>query len=646
MRLINAEIKGYGRLVDSKVNLDSKVIAIVGPNEAGKTTLLKALEFLSAGGVLSPLLRSRTKPPISDDVEIIKVNFNLEDKDRDQLSDIPLQNLPSAITVARHANGKLTLSINPYPVKPKATLERAIEILSHIWSDYDNAYDSVLREDSGFTTLGNDEDRSFANELGDLKEKIAPLIKRQRDNDLEDGEIAKNARELFDAIIDTEKENSLGLGLASLVEWAEIENPDQKLRDLLWELTPRFLLFDESDRTLLSSYIFDQTLVDSPPQALENLSRMSGLDLKKLYLNVNPLDISRMESDINEANEHLKLLFSTAWKQSYLSVRLKIDGEFLRILILENGKKITTFDERSAGLRMFIALIAFLAARDSRVPPILLIDEAENHLHLDAQADLVNMFMTQEKAARVIYSTHSPACLPPDLGVGIRAVAPRKGEEQASDIQNSFWNSGAGFSPLMIAMGAGAAAFTLGRFVVLGEGATEMILLPSLLRSATGLENLNFQVAPGLSSVPKEFYPSLDFEGAKVAYFLDGDNGGNDLRRALLEKGVPEKQIVQSTAPGLENVLPAEVYVNTVIAILKESGAKINEADYPTLTEPRAASWAKQVSKWCTEKGLKMPSNVAIASRIIDESRAICSPDFREELIILHDQLMNALGRE
>jgi uncharacterized protein YhaN len=39
MRLISARIRGYGRIVDSKINLDAKVIAIVGPNEAGKTTL-------------------------------------------------------------------------------------------------------------------------------------------------------------------------------------------------------------------------------------------------------------------------------------------------------------------------------------------------------------------------------------------------------------------------------------------------------------------------------------------------------------------------------------------------------------------------------------------------------------------------------
>ena len=38
MRLICADIKGYGRLVDPKINLGSKAIAVVGTNEAEKTT--------------------------------------------------------------------------------------------------------------------------------------------------------------------------------------------------------------------------------------------------------------------------------------------------------------------------------------------------------------------------------------------------------------------------------------------------------------------------------------------------------------------------------------------------------------------------------------------------------------------------------
>ncbi len=52
--------KGTDVFVDVKVNLDSKVIAVVGPNEAGKTTFLKALADLETDSEpLSSIERSR-----------------------------------------------------------------------------------------------------------------------------------------------------------------------------------------------------------------------------------------------------------------------------------------------------------------------------------------------------------------------------------------------------------------------------------------------------------------------------------------------------------------------------------------------------------------------------------------------------------
>ncbi len=134
---------------------------------------------------------------------------------------------------------------------------------------------------------------------------------------------------------------------------------------------------------------------------------------------------------------------------------LKTEGAVLAIRIRQNGTRITQFDERSAGLKMFVALVAFLEVRGYTTPPVLLIDEAETHLHIDAQADLVNTFMTQRQAAKIIYTTHSPACLPPDLGSNIRAVVPDPDHEYRSLIRGSFWDGAAGFSPLMLAMGAG-----------------------------------------------------------------------------------------------------------------------------------------------------------------------------------------------
>jgi predicted ATP-dependent endonuclease of OLD family len=44
MRLLSAEFWGYRRFVHARVDTDSRLVALIGPNEAGKSSLLDGLE--------------------------------------------------------------------------------------------------------------------------------------------------------------------------------------------------------------------------------------------------------------------------------------------------------------------------------------------------------------------------------------------------------------------------------------------------------------------------------------------------------------------------------------------------------------------------------------------------------------------------
>jgi hypothetical protein len=411
-------------------------------------------------------------------------------------------------------------------------------------------------------------------------------------------------------------------------------------------VSPDFILFDEADRSIESSYTFDEQLVADPPSALANLAGTASLDLTGLLSFVKSGDVARRRTATLQANERMDAILAEAWKQSSLSVHFEIDGDQLRIELVEDGGIVTVFDERSAGLRMFVALIAFLKVHGSDRPPILLIDEAENHLHIDAQADLVTMFATQQHAVKVIYTTHSPACLPTDLGTGIRTVVPRGDNYQISDVKNSFWHGAAGYSPLMLAMGAGAAAFTPARSVVLAEGATEMILLPTLIRSATGAEALPYQIAPGLSEVPNDFLPQLDLEAARVAYLVDGDGGGAALRSSLLEAGIPERLIADLGAPGIENLIDDEAYRDALTALLHEGNSDAPSGSIPILpvSDPKdIGSRAASLEAWIKARNLRAPSKVAVANWLIENQRAIPSEYGAAILRELNARLVAAL---
>ena len=78
MELIGVEIQGFRRFDDSvKVRLLENVIAIVGQNEAGKTSFLKALEELNSTDAVAN--RDRTRR-IDTSTEIT-ARFRLEERD-------------------------------------------------------------------------------------------------------------------------------------------------------------------------------------------------------------------------------------------------------------------------------------------------------------------------------------------------------------------------------------------------------------------------------------------------------------------------------------------------------------------------------------------------------------------------------------
>src|SRR5690606_7866441 len=124
-----------------------------------------------------------------------------------------------------------------------------------------------------------------------------------------------------------------------------------------------------------------------------------------------------------------------------------------------------------------------------------------------------------------------------------------------------------------------AAAFTPARRVVLAEGATEMILLPTLMRQALGVEELPYQVAAGLAEAPRDLLSKLDLEAARVAYLVDGDDGGSKLKRALMDVDVPENLIAELDVPGIENVVDLDVYREAIVALVAESNGSLTDAE-------------------------------------------------------------------
>ena len=305
---------------------------------------------------------------------------------------------------------------------------------------------------------------------------------------------------------------------------------------------PCVLTFTDSDRTLKTEYNLQDK--NDWNNAIDNLARLAGFSRQE-FVNVasTQLDEERQELRLR-TNERLSKAFDDPWSQSKLTVSIDIQTDaLLRIYVQADEGPTQRLLDRSDGLRAFVALVAFLGVKNLEVPPILVVDEAENHLHWDAQADLINLFSSHNKVAQIIYSTHSPGCLPHDLGHSVRAVLPDPNSLHHSIVDNSIWESSPGLRPLLLRMGASTAAMTPHRYAVMVEGVADFILLPSLLRDATGKDTLEYQIVPGISQATTEEIAEVDSESDIVFYLVDGDPGGRGHARKIRRVGILASRI-------------------------------------------------------------------------------------------------------
>jgi predicted ATP-dependent endonuclease of OLD family len=522
MDLVSVSVTGWRRFAkQTTLQTNGKLVSILGPNEAGKSSLLQAIRFLDSSDEAAFSDVARDSNP--DDLSIVGYFYLTPE----ELLGARLDR-PTRLVLTKKRSGPATIDLDPEPpernLEPRANSKEQIDRTLHN-EKFVQAVDNELYEK--LTTLS--ESLSTRNETlsGDVMLSMADVA------DL----LTKVQLIRFPKYV-----QALSETLNNNVEVERAPTPNEIAYDFLESRTPDILMFGPDERDLREEYSFEE-LATGIPVALENLSSVAKLDIADLIAAVGRDDAAHIETIRAKANRSLREEFDKVWSQSGVHATISIKGQSLSILIENDRDEFTALAERSDGFRQFVALQTFTMKERSH-KPILLIDEAELHLHYDAQADLVQMLSRQQVSNKIIYTTHSAGCLPEDLGNGVRLVHRLDHGKSESRVINRFWGATEpGFSPLLIGMGASTLAFFPTRRALLVEGETEMLLLPTMLREALDEEALGFQVIPGLSRANKAHLLETKEDAKKVAYLVDGDAGGSDIRRQLLKSDLPATSI-------------------------------------------------------------------------------------------------------
>lgn len=640
MRLRSVRIHGYKRFeTPSVLYIYGPLVAIVGPNEAGKTSLLRAIEHCSTLASFGRRDFTGRQQPASENV-IVSARYLVEGSDVAALDGLLDSKTTYKFYVERRAGEThLRSSLTP-------RLERDLSPRREAMTSVRRTADAgLLRREEPNADGKADLDLTYEERAIELATKVEESGQTLLE-DVREG--LRTFADELDEIFVHDRVIELGECLRDLATVEERQHPNSEARDRLIARLPRILFFGDEQRRLATNYEW----VDhaEPTPALANVFALAETDFDDFRSVATDRERrDELQTLERRANRTLQKKFA-AWTQEQLSLAFRSDHEGLQLQIYDH-KTLTDvpFDERSAGLRSFVALIAFAArygAGGSK--PVLLVDEAETHLHYGGQADLIKVFERQRVAQSIIYTTHSIGCLPEDLGTTIRVVRPTDSER--SVVENSFWSGGAGLTPLMVAMGAHALAFTPARLAVLTEGPSDAILLPALFREARpprySDEPLGFQVAPGVSNVHSDDAGQLEFEAGGVVYLIDADEGGRAHADKLHERAREEGRVVELGEEGLcvEDLVDGVTLVqafNDTLAATRSTPERLSADALPAIARP--TFW----DVWCDERGIRRTSKTLIAQRVIElalDGSALLQPGRRKQVGGLYTKLRKRLA--
>lgn len=580
MLLEKMTLQGFRRFHEpTDINVSGKMVAIVGSNEAGKTSLLKAFNLPHSNEEIG--YSDRTYLGTQPAKITYKYFLEKSDIEAAELSE------PSWLTVTKMAAGNRTFGVDPRPSRDYGRREISEKLLTKFLSsnkvrsdiskqEFDIDYEIV---ESIISALGSRSGPFDENQVEAINETIKQLT-------ILDG--ANLPAYVFQLI----------KNLEDLIEFEKTHNPHQHAINILSKRLPPTLYFGANDRDIGLPYTLSQYKSDDPNLApskpLSQVISLSTLDMNALVEANQSKNDAVQTGLLAAANEELRKLSEGLWSQSDACLFLTVNNGSLDILVehkdgFEAKDRYNNLRDRSDGYRQFVALQIF-AFLQSTNGAILLIDEIEQHLHYDAQADLVQLLQNESSIQKVIYTTHSAGALPEDLGTGVRLVLWSEEAKKHSKVNNKFWfrSEHQGFKPLLFGMGAATLAFFPTRKALIAEGVTEMLLLPRLLREALNSDKLGFQIIHGLANISPKGLPMIDGAFNGVAYIVDGDGGGKSIADNLKSAGVSDDYIFNLKSTGsvtVEDLIDKKVWKSAVITLLEKFNPgvveQLSSANFP-----------------------------------------------------------------
>lgn len=375
MKLLKVKIKNFLSLKEEQtLKLNNGITSLIGLNEAGKTSILKA---------------------------IIKLNG---EKIKKEEKNKKLKSNESSITGYFSIGGDEIKNINK-GLDPLIQLDESKKYAIEVFVDDEDGV--------GYNLLYLDEEKKYVS----MDSTFLNILNGEIVKNISINDSLEHKKETYQETIEY-LEELIKMDSANTDELSQIKEIAEYLNENKWtESIPdyEFISFSAFRDVLKSKYTIDEVKKE---QKVLNILKIAGIDIEQIDKDITENNVFSIQDVENEYAEIATTKFKEIFKQvdDNFKLRIKIDSATRSIYFSTQDKTTDNvsipIDDRSEGVKwylsIYLTLYNYIENNDTH-NKILLLDEPNLYLHAEAQMDLLErVFKKEFKNIQIIYTTHSP----------------------------------------------------------------------------------------------------------------------------------------------------------------------------------------------------------------------------------------------